>query len=58
MKFGRKIQKLCLQALIKHRTTFCDHFKANGLVKRMVHMVKKNLQKYGLQKGHIIQWNI
>jgi hypothetical protein len=41
MKFGRKLQKLCWQALINHMTTFCDHFKANGLAKRMVHMVKK-----------------
>jgi hypothetical protein len=33
--------------MIDHKTSFHDHLKANGLVERMVQMVKKGLQKYG-----------
>jgi hypothetical protein len=35
------------KAMIDHKTNFCEHPKANGLVERMVQMVKKGLQKYG-----------
>jgi hypothetical protein len=40
---------LCEQALINHKITSFCHFEADGVVEKMVQMVKKGLQKYGLQ---------
>jgi hypothetical protein len=51
-KFQGEFQVLCDRALIDHQTTFRDHPEANGLVERVVQMVKRALRKYGLQKGH------
>jgi hemoglobin-like flavoprotein len=39
-KFHREFQKLCEKALIDHWTISQDHFKANGLIKQIVKMVK------------------
>jgi hypothetical protein len=33
--------------MIDRKINFCDHPKADGLVERMVQMLKKGLQKYG-----------
>jgi hypothetical protein len=52
MKFHGEFQKLCEKTLINHCTTSRDHLEANMLVEWMVQMVKCNLWKYGLQKGH------
>jgi hypothetical protein len=38
--------------------TTCDHHEVDGLNKRMLQMVNKGLWKYGLQKGHINDWDI
>jgi len=49
---------MCDKVLIDHRTTFQDHPEANGLTERVVQMVKRALRKYGLQKGHLGDWDI
>jgi hypothetical protein len=49
---------LCDKALIDHRTTSRDHPEADGLAKRVVQTVKRALRKYGLQKGHLGDWDI
>jgi hypothetical protein len=35
-----------------------DHPKVDGLAKRVVQTVKRALCKYGLQKGHLRDWDI
>ncbi len=35
-----------------------DHPEADGLVKHAVQTVKRALRKYGLQKGHLGDWDI
>lgn len=30
----------------------------DDMVERMVQTMKKGLQKYGLQRGHIVDWDI
>jgi transposase InsO family protein len=57
-KFQGEFQVLCDKALIDHRTTSRDHPEADGLIERVVQMVKKTLRKYGLQKGHLGDWDI
>jgi transposase-like protein len=57
-KFQGEFQVLCDKALIDHQTTSRDHPEANGLTKRVVQTVKRALRKYGLQKGHIRDWDI
>jgi hypothetical protein len=49
---------LCDKALIDHRTTFQYHPEADGLVECVVQMMKRALRKYGLQKGHLGDWDI
>jgi hypothetical protein len=44
--------------LIDHRTTFQDHPEADALVERVVQTMKRALRKYGLQKGHLGDWDI
>lgn len=52
---ARKFEKLCQQALIDHRIIYCDIPKVDSLVEKIVQMVKKGLEKYGLKKGiHVI----
>jgi hypothetical protein len=52
---AQKFEKLCEQALIDHRIIYCDIPKVDGLVEKIVQMVKKGLEKYGLKKGiHVI----
>jgi transposase InsO family protein len=58
MEFQGEFQVLCDKALIDHQTTSQDHPKAYGLVERMVQTVKRALRKYGLQKGHLGDWDI
>ncbi len=58
IEFQGEFQVLCDKALINHRTTSQDHPKANGLVERVVQMVNRALCKYGLQKGHLGDWDI
>jgi transposase-like protein len=57
-EFQGEFQVLCDKALIDHRTMSRDHLKANGLVERVVQTVKRTLRKYGLQKGHLGDWDI
>jgi hypothetical protein len=49
---------LCDKALIDHQTTSRDHLKADGLAERVVQTVERALHKYGLQKGHLGDWDI
>jgi hypothetical protein len=58
MEFQGEFQVLCDKALIDHRTTSRDHPEADGLTKRVVQIVKSALRKYGLQKGHLGDWDI
>lgn len=53
-----EFQILCNKTLINHRTTFRDHKQADGLVERVVQMMKRALHKYVLQKGHLGDLNI
>jgi hypothetical protein len=57
-KFQGEFQVLCDKALIDHRTTSRDHPKADDLTKCVVQTVKRALRKYGLQKGHLGDWDI
>jgi hypothetical protein len=43
MKISREFQELCEQALIDHRTIYCDLLKVDGLVEKTIQMVKKGL---------------
>jgi hypothetical protein len=38
--------------------TSWDHPNANGLAEWMVETMKQGLQKYGLHKGHIQNWDL
>jgi transposase-like protein len=58
MEFQGEFQVLCDKALINHRTTSRDHPEVDGLVEREVQTVKRALRKYGLQKGHLGDWDI
>ncbi len=49
---------MCDKALIDHRTTSRDHPKVDGLAEHVVQTVKRALRKYGLQKGHLGDWDI
>ena len=44
--------------MIDHWTTSRDHQEADGLAKKIVQTVKRSLHKYGLQKGHLGDWDI
>ncbi len=55
---GTKFQVLCDKALIDHQTMSRDHPEADGLAEHVVQMVKRALRKYGLQKGHLGDWDI
>jgi len=57
-EFQGEFQVLCDKALIDHRTTFRDHPEADGLTEHVVQTVKRALRKYGLQKGHLGDWDI
>ena len=57
-EFQGEFQVLCDKALIDHRTTSRDHPEADGLAERVVQTVKRALRKYGLQKGHLGDWDI
>jgi hypothetical protein len=57
-EFQGEFQVLCDKLLIDHRTMSRDHPEANGLVERVVQTVKRALHKYGLQKGHLGDWDI
>jgi len=54
---GTKFQELCEKALIDHCTTSITHPETNGLM-WMVQMVKLGLQKYGLHRNHIRNWDL
>ncbi len=58
MEFQEKIQELCEQALINHRTTFHDYHEVDDLIEGMVHISNKGLWKYGLQKERTNDWDI
>jgi hypothetical protein len=58
MEFQGEFQVLCDKALIDHRTMSRDHPEANGLANRVVQTMKRALHKYGLQKGHLGDWDI
>ncbi len=57
-KFQGEFQVLCDKALIDHQTMSQDHPEADGLTEHMVQTVKRALRKYGLQKGHLGDWDI
>jgi transposase-like protein len=58
MKFQGEFQVLCDKALINHQTTSRDHPNANCLAEHVVQTVKRALHEYGLQKGHLGDWDI
>ena len=49
---------MSFKSCVTRCTTSRDHLEADGLAKRMVQTVKKALRKYGLQKGHLGDWDI
>ncbi|CAM6122949.1 unnamed protein product [Calypogeia fissa] len=57
-EFQGEFQVLCDRSLVDHRTTSRDHPKADGLAERVMQTVKRGLRKYGLQKGHLGDWDI
>ncbi len=58
MEFQGEFKVLCDKALIDHRITSQNHPEVDGLVKCVVQTVKRALRKYGLQKGHLGDWDI
>jgi hypothetical protein len=54
---GTKFQELCEKTLIDHCTTSQNHPETNELM-WMVQMVKLDLQKYGLHRSHIRNWDL
>lgn len=44
--------------LIENRTTSQDHPESDGMVERILKTVKKALCKYGLQIGHVSDWDL
>jgi transposase-like protein len=57
-EFQGEFQVLCDKALIDHRTMSRDHLEADVLAQRVVQTMKRALRKYGLQKGHLGDWDI
>jgi hypothetical protein len=57
-KFQGDFQDLCEKELIDHHITSRDHLEVDGLAKQMMQMVKRRLQKYGLQKSHTRDWDL
>jgi hypothetical protein len=57
-KFQGEFQVLCDKVLIDHRTTSRNHPEVNCLAECVVQTVKRALHKYGLQKGHLGDWDI
>jgi len=57
-EFQNEFQVLCDNALIDHQTMSRDHLEVDGLAKCVVQTVKRALRKYGLQKGHLGDWDI
>jgi hypothetical protein len=57
-EFQGEFQVLCDKVLTDHRTMSRDHLEADGLAERVVQTVKRALRKYGLQKGHLGDWDI
>jgi transposase-like protein len=57
-KFQGEFQVLCDKALIDHRTMSRDHLEVDVLAQRVVQTMKRALRKYGLQKGHLGDWDI
>jgi hypothetical protein len=57
-KFLDDFQDLLNKFLIDHRTTSRDHLEADGLAERLVQTVKRVLRKYGLQSGHVSDWDL
>jgi hypothetical protein len=51
-------QDLLKKCLIDHHTTSQDHPEADGLAERIVQTVKRALPKYGLQIGHVNDWDL
>ncbi len=43
MEFQEKIQELCEQALINHRSTSHDHHEVDDLIEKMVQILKRGL---------------
>ena len=57
-EFLGKFQALLELTYIDHRTTSRDHPKVDGLIERMVQIVKRALRKFDLQQGHNDDWNL
>ncbi len=57
-EFLGDFQDLLNKCLIDHRTTSRDHPQADGLAERIVQTVKRALRKYGLQIGHVSEWDL
>jgi len=57
-EFRGEFQDLCDKCLMDHRTTSRDHPEADGLAERVVQIVKRALRKYGLQRGHVSDWDL
>jgi hypothetical protein len=52
-KFHGGFQELYESSLINNH-----HLEVNRLVEQMVHVIKQNFRRYGLQKGHAQNWNL
>ena len=50
-EFLKVFEKLCIKALIDHRTTSQDHLGSDGLAEWVVQTTKFGLRKYGLPLG-------
>jgi hypothetical protein len=57
-EFLGDFQDLLNKCLIHYCTTSQDHPEADGLAERIVQTVKRALRKYGLQIGHVSDWNL
>jgi transposase-like protein len=57
-EFKGNFQDLLNRCLIDHYITSRDHPQADGLAERLVQTVKRALRKYGLQIGHVSDWDL
>ena len=57
-EFLGSFEALCTKILIDHRTTSKDHPEVDDLAERVVQIVKRGLQKYGLFHGNHRDWDL
>jgi hypothetical protein len=53
-----EFQELYESSLINRHIISRNHLEIDRLVEQMVHVTKQSFRRYGLQKGHVQNWNL